>query len=141
MEIWNKIRGAFKNDAQTYKMSDIIELFSGKTGTYTADISEVTYFTCMKVLSESIGKMPVYLMDSNKKRVTHDTMYALGIAPNSIMTPVQFFTTLEYHRNHFGNGYALVEREKGKVKGLHILNKRISLSTAISAIFLFLDVT
>jgi HK97 family phage portal protein len=124
MEIWNKIRGAFKNDAQTYKMSDIIELFSGKTGTYTADISEVTYFTCMKVLSESIGKMPVYLMDSDKNRVTHDTMYALGIAPNSIMTPVQFFTTLEYHRNHFGNGYALVEREKGKVKGLHILNPR-----------------
>ena len=67
MEIWNKIRGAFKNDAQTYKMSDIIELFSGKTGTYTADISEVTYFTCMKrctscfVIAPSICSITIFV--------------------------------------------------------------------------------
>ena len=126
MELWNKLKGAFKNDgaANTVKMSDIIELFSGKAGTYTADISEVTYFTCMKVLSESLGKMPVYLMDAQKNRVNHDTMHALSVSPNTVMTPLQFFTTLEFNRNHWGNGYALVERDKGVVKGLHILNPR-----------------
>jgi len=124
MEILNKLKGFFRNETQTYKMSDIMELFSGKSGAHMADISEVTYFTCMKVLSESLGKIPVYLMDANKNRIMHESMHCLGISPNSIMTPLQFFTTLEYCRNHFGNGYAFVEREKGVLKGLHILDPR-----------------
>ena len=125
MQIFNKIKQAFSNNAQqTITMSDVMELFSGRANNYTADISEVTYFTCMKVLSESLGKIPVYLMDGDKNRVTHETMYCLGASPNAIMTPVQFFTTLEYNRNHYGNGYAYAERRQGKLVGLHILDPR-----------------
>ena len=125
MGFWNKIKGAFRNDGgTTYKMSDIIDLFGGKAGTYTADISEITYFTCMKVLSESLGKIPVYLIDENKNRVKHETMYCLGTSPNSIMTPIQFFTTMEFNRNHYGNAYAYTERKQGKLVGLHVLDPR-----------------
>ncbi len=124
MEIWNRIKRAFKNDGQAYTMSDIMNLFSGNANSYTPDLSEVTYFTCLKVLSESLGKMPIYLMDSEKNRVKHETMFCLGTSPNSIMTPIQFFTAMEFNRNHYGNAYAFAERDRGKLIGLHVLDPR-----------------
>ena len=64
------IRQVWKNEAEpTISMSKIIELFSGKAYNEITDLGEITYFTCLKTLSESVGKMPVYLMDEEKRRV------------------------------------------------------------------------
>ncbi|MBR4904572.1 MAG: phage portal protein, partial [Selenomonadaceae bacterium] len=87
-------------------MTDIMELFSGKAYDEISDLGEITYFTCLKTLSESLGKMPVYLMDENKNRIkNHATSYLLQVAPNEIHTPAQLFTYFEYCRNHYGNAY------------------------------------
>ena len=88
------------------------------------DLSEITYFTCLKTLSESLGKMPCHLIRTDKTRVNqHETLRFLLIEPNDGMTPIQFFTALEYERNHHGNGYAYIARDAyGSVTGLYVLN-------------------
>lgn len=90
------------------------------------DISEITYFICLKTLSEAMGKLPVYLLDADKKRVTvHETARILTISPNPIMTPSQFFTYLEYCRNHYGNAYAYPSRDaQGNLIGIYPLDPR-----------------
>lgn len=121
------IRRFFRNEAgggggAPASMSEIMELFSGARGAYGPDISEITYFTCMKTLAESLGKMPVYLMDESKRRVErHESARFLGIEPCPAMTPIQFFTTMEYCRNHYGNGYAYIARDRSRLTGLHVL--------------------
>ena len=108
-------------------LSDINELFfGGSASQYGPDLSEITYFTCLKTLSEALGKMPIYLMSEDKKRVTdHETVQFLSISPNPVYTPIQFFTYMEFCRNHYGNAYAYVERLNGKITGIYPLHPRM----------------
>jgi len=137
VKIFNRIRKFFNNAAnnndnvvdankKTWLMSEIMDLFSGKGdgGAYGQDISEITYFMCVKILSESISKIPCYLIDKDKQRVmNHDTNYILSVRPNQYQTPSQFFNYLEYCRNHRGNAFAYVNRlPNGEVEGLYPLN-------------------
>ena len=125
MKIWDRIKARFaRNEGETIKMSDIIELFGGSTGggAYGADLSEITYFTCLKTLSEALGKMPVHVVDADKRRVAHETASIVETQTNNVQTPVQFFTMLEYCRNHYGNAYAYIARDvRGRVSGLYPL--------------------
>ena len=130
MNILNKLKGYFSNDAagSSMSLSDINELFfSSLNGAqYGPDLSEITYFTCLKTLSEALGKMPVYLMGPDKERKTdHETSYFLSVSPNSVYTPIQFFTYMEFCRNHYGNAYVYVERVNGQVKALLPLDPRM----------------
>ena len=88
------------------------------------DISEITYFTCLKILSEAIGKIPIYLLNREKKRITeHESYKILQISANEYQTPTQLMTMLEYNRNHRGNGFAYCEREEnGELKSIIPLN-------------------
>lgn len=109
------LRRAWNNAETSIKMSEIMELFSGKAYNEISDLGEITYFTCLKTLAESVGKMPVYLMDRDKHRITnHDTTYLLQVSPNSVQTPMQLFTYFEFCRNHFGNAYGYLSRVGGK---------------------------
>lgn len=109
------MRRAWNEAEPKISMSTIMELFSGKAYNEISDLGEITYFTCLKTLSESVGKMPVYLMDADKRRITnHDTSYLLQVSPNGIQTPTQLFTYLEYCRNHYGNAYAYLYRDSKK---------------------------
>ena len=78
----------------------------------------------MKKLSESLGKMPVHLKDMDKNRIEdHETYLILNVQPNPVMTPAQFFTYMEFCRNHHGNGYAYINRlPTGKIEGLYPLD-------------------
>jgi phage portal protein, HK97 family len=129
MGILNKIFGSVKNESSgTISMSDINSwFFNNHDGEYTPDISEITYFVCMKKLSESLGKMPVHLKDMDKNRILdHETYSILNVQPNPIMTPAQFFTYMEFCRNHNGNGYAFISRDiYGNITGLYPLDPRM----------------
>lgn len=77
-------------------------------------LSEATYFACMKVLSEALGKLPLKLLRHGDKngivamrshplwRVVHDR-------PNPYMTSSTFWSTVELNRNHFGNAFVLID--------------------------------
>lgn len=81
-----------------------------------SELREVTYYTCMKILSETMGKLPikVYEWDKRKGRVRADpdeTSKLLNERPNPHMTPSIFFSALENNRNHYGNGYFWIQRK------------------------------
>lgn len=127
MNLLGKIKNVFTNDAKAGGMSlaDINAFFNAQTlAQYGSDISEITYFTCLKKLSESLGKMPVNLVDRNKKLISgHESLWPLQVQPNPTQTPTQFWTTLELCRNHYGNGYAYINRRRdGALEGLYVLN-------------------
>ena len=77
-------------------------------------LSEATYFACIKVLSESIGKLPLRLMQSTPNSgvtpmLRHRYYRMLNERPNRFMSASVFWTYMEYCRNHFGNAYALID--------------------------------
>lgn len=129
MKLLDKIKKKIRNSsdsADVISLSTINELFfNNQANTGGPDISEITYFTCLKTLAESIGKMPLYLMDENKNRIMdHDVMQLFNVQPNQYMTPIQFFTYLEYCRNHYGNAYAYIAMNSGKFIGIYPLDPR-----------------
>jgi len=83
-------------------------------------LSEITYFTCLKMLSETIGKLPVKYYqnteDGVKKAESNKVHELLKTRPNPQMTPTTFFSTIENNRNHKGNGYVWIRREFVKSK-------------------------
>lgn len=72
-------------------------------------VSEVTYYTCMKMLSETIGKMPLkYYQQTEKGRIRASPTTAgilMTVRPNPYMTPTTMWTTVEQNCQHYGNGY------------------------------------
>lgn len=107
-------------------MSRIMELFSNSASAELgSDLSEIVFFSCLKILSESLGKMPCYLMDADKRRISdHDTTWFLTVKPNEFLTPAQLFTYLEFSRNYYGNAYIYIDRNNGEIEGLYPLDAR-----------------
>lgn len=78
-------------------------------------LSEVTYFTCMKMLSETMGKMPLkYYQETERGRIRAeptDTTYVLTVRPNEYTTPSTLWSTAEFNCQHYGNGYIWLQRQ------------------------------
>lgn len=78
-------------------------------------ISEVTYFTCLKMLSETLAKMPMKYYRKTDQGITEgeetETSRLLTKRPNLFMTPTTFWNTVEMNRNHFGNAYVYIRRK------------------------------
>lgn len=87
----------------------------------SSDLSEVTYFTCLKVLSESVGKLSLHLKDNdNNKILNHEALQKLKFSPNPFMTPTPMMTLLETWRNHHGNAYAYLSYDdRGHLVGIY----------------------
>lgn len=78
-------------------------------------LSEVTYFTCLKMLGETVGKLPLkyyQTTDKGKIRAEPDDMTRLlTVRPNPVMTPTALWTACELNAQHFGNGYVWIQRQ------------------------------
>lgn len=114
------------NEREKETSGEIYEFLKGGNISAGKDLSEITYFTCLKVLSESIGKLSINLKDSDNNRIyAHDSLQMLKVRPNKFMTPTTFKALIEYHRNHSGNAYAYLQYEKnGKLEGIYPLESR-----------------
>lgn len=76
-------------------------------------LSEVTYFACLKMLSEAIGKLPLTLQrvsaDGGVEDAVDDPLYrTVKVRPNPFMTPSVFWEATENNCNHYGNAYAKI---------------------------------
>jgi HK97 family phage portal protein len=77
-------------------------------------LSEATYYACMNVLRESVGKLPLKLLRYNEKNGVetareHFLYSILHDRPNPYMTASSFWSTVEFNRNHYGNAYVWIQ--------------------------------
>lgn len=75
--------------------------------------SEATYYACLKVLSESVGKLPLNVMRYDDKQGVikardHPLYKILHDRPNPYMSASTFWSTVERNKHHYGNAYVLI---------------------------------
>lgn len=101
------------NTRRTIELNNLYQ-FLGIDRDEVNELSEATYFACMKVLSEAIGKLPLKLLRYNEHHGVetarnHPLYYVLHDRPNPYMTASTFWSTVEYNRNHYGNAYVWIK--------------------------------
>jgi len=101
------------NTRRTIELNNLYQ-FLGIDRDEVNELSEATYFNCMKVLSEAIGKLPLKLLRYNENQGVetarnHPLYYVLHDRPNPYMTASIFWSTVEYNRNHYGNAYVWIK--------------------------------
>ena len=97
----------------TVSLNQLLD-FLGVHNTSAEALSEATYFACLKVLSESVGKLPLKLQQYTPGqgiRVAREHKYyrMLNERPNRHMTASVFWGTMELCRLHYGNAYAWID--------------------------------
>lgn len=110
-------------ERQAVELNQLLKFLGIDEGSNSDRLSEVTYFTCLKVLGEGLAKLPLAL-----QRVTEDggivdmvsspLWQTVKIRPNPYMSPSTFWTVMENNRNHWGNSYAFIDRDdkRGNVR-------------------------
>jgi HK97 family phage portal protein len=107
--MFNWIKRLFKN--QTIEMNNplLLEWLGIDPNTPKDKLSEATYFACMKIMAESLGKLPLKMYQSTEKGIVKsdksDMYNILKLRPNPYMTSAIFWSTVEMNRNHYGNAY------------------------------------
>lgn len=117
MKIWNRIKSAYQafRRPEADLNEDALLKWLGVEPKSKKLISEVTYYTCMKLLSETMGKLPLkYYQDTARGRIRAEPDAAtrlLTYRPNPIMTPTTLWSTVELNCQHYGNAYVWIRRE------------------------------
>ncbi len=118
MRLWKRIKNFLRPSADL--QSDELLKWLGISGTKKNAMAQTTYFTCMKLLSETIGKLPLKLKQETNRgtiRAKPNAAYiVLKTRPNPYMTPTTFWSTVEMNRNHFGNAFVYCRYSKSKNK-------------------------
>lgn len=87
-------------------------------------LNEATVYACVKILSESVSKLPLKIHQESEKgtrKATDHYLYRLlKTRPNPLMTSAHMFGALEAQRNLYGNSVAWMEpdRRNGRVKSI-----------------------
>ena len=119
MKFTKRLKTAFrlifsKSSRETIELNNLYNFLGIDPNEDERALSEATYFACMKVLSEAIGKLPLKLMRYNEKNGVetarkHALFHLLHDRPNPYMTASNFWSTVEYNRNHYGNAYVWIQ--------------------------------
>lgn len=124
MNIFDRLRAASlairgKSARQTTELNRLLEFLGVSQTDDTEAMNEAVYFACIKVLSESVGKLPLKIMQSQPGqgvRVAreHPFYRMLNERPNRFMAASTFWGLMEICRNHYGNGYAWIDTRNPK---------------------------
>ena len=105
--IMNKVINRFRGSPTKGMTEEDFAEWLGISYKNKSELREATYYTCMKILSETMGKLPikVYEWQKSKGRVRADpdsTSKLLNQRPNPHTTPSIFFATVE-NKTHLQN--------------------------------------
>lgn len=119
--IFKKIKNFIVPQKPVDMQSEELLQWLGITTRDKSILSEITYFTCLKMLSETLGKMPIKLYQRTEKgvlkaKINDDVYKLLKVRPNPYMTPSIFWATVENNRNHYGNAYVYIRKEFNRQK-------------------------
>ncbi|MEW5321330.1 phage portal protein [Geobacillus thermoleovorans] len=102
---------------------DFLGISPGEVNVYGKNaLKEATVYACIKILAESLSKLPlkIYREDENgvNKAVKHYLYKLLKLRPNPYMSASDFAKCNETQRNIYGNAYVNIEMdEKGRIVG------------------------
>ncbi|MDA3732115.1 phage portal protein [Niameybacter massiliensis] len=115
-----------RNDEQReVSVNDWPSIYSAENGYENIDnMKESTYFSCLKIISESIAKCKFQLKQDTTKGETilydHYLYDMLALRPNEYMSAVDCFKTFITLSVHYGISGLLINRNsRGKVLGLY----------------------
>jgi HK97 family phage portal protein len=121
-----RLKSAFKlifnkSDRETIELNNLYKFLGINPDEDERVLSEATYFACMKVLSEAIGKLPLKLLKYNEKNGVltarnHVLFNILHSRPNPYMTASTFWSAVEFNRNHYGNAYVWIQGAGANLK-------------------------
>lgn len=106
-------RGKSANTSEAMSMNQLLDFLGIHNVTGDA-LSEATYFACIKVLSEAIGKLPLkilqYTPDGGVRTAREHRFYrTLNERPNRYTAASVFWTGTEARRDDDGNAYAWID--------------------------------
>ncbi len=121
---WDKIE---KREKET-TVNDWPVIYSFENGYDNAvgknsGLNESTYFSCLKIIAESIAKCPFQIKQETDKGdvVSHDHYLSdlLRLRPNPSMSAIDVFKTLVTLSKHYGIAGLYIDRVGSKVKALY----------------------
>lgn len=125
MKLFNWVKKIFKNETVNLNSPKMLEWLGIDPDTPKDKLSEATYFACMKILAESMGKLPLKMYQSTEKGIVKsdktDLYTVFKLRPNPYMTSSVFWSTVEMNRNHHGNSYVWQRFDGPKLKDLWIM--------------------
>ena len=103
-----------KSASETVELDQLLQFLGIDKNMDGSALSEATYYACLKVLSESIGKLPLKIQQFTTDkgiRIAREHRYyrMLNERPNPFMTATVFWSLMELCRNHYGNSYAWID--------------------------------
>lgn len=117
-----------KNEAVTLTLEDetLLKLLGVSVdGLSPNKLRQATYFTCMRIMTDTISKLPVKLFQDTEDGIQrirdHPTTQLLKLRPNDYMSASDFWKAVEFQRNHHGNAIVIPEFDPrtGKAKALY----------------------
>ncbi len=120
-----------KRDATPVDINKWSEVYSFKHGYESGgghrDLAESDYFKCIRIISSSVGKVPLLIKQSTEAgEITakqHPLYNLLRNRPNPFMSAIDFFKGTEATRQHNGESAALITRDHSyKINGLYPIN-------------------
>lgn len=119
------LKRIFKNERVDMMNPKLLEWLGIDPDTPKDKLSEATYFACLKILAESLGKLPLKMYQNTEKGIVKsdkmDLYNILKLRPNPYMTSTVFWSTVEMNRNHYGNAYVWCRFQGPQLKDLWIM--------------------
>lgn len=119
------LKRLFKNERVDMMNPKLLEWLGIDPDTPKDKLSEATYFACLKILAESLGKLPLKMYQNTEKGIVKsdkmDLYNILKLRPNPYMTSTVFWSTVEMNRNHYGNAYVWCRFQGPQLKDLWIM--------------------
>src|SRR5699024_770145 len=122
LSVFNRIKNIFNPKAEveqeTISLNDrrLLEILGVELGELNYKgknaLKEATVFACIRILADSVGKLPIKVYKSSNGRQSASDHYLsslLKIRPNPLMTSRDFFKAMEVQRNLYGNAYAWLD--------------------------------
>ncbi|MCI9086339.1 MAG: phage portal protein [Clostridia bacterium] len=130
INIANRIKGAFfalTHDTETISLNDP-RFWRMYGNVKNSKLSEITYFTCLKTLSEAVAKLPLKMYretDKGIQKARDKPLYnTLKLRPNRNMTATSFWATVVMIMYHYGNCFVYPLYKGNKAPELIILDSR-----------------
>lgn len=119
-----------KREKRSYTLQD--EALAKMLGVELDGISsdkarEATFFTCLRILTDTVSKLPLKIhreTNNGVEKANNHYLYSLiKLRPNKYMSASDFWKSVEFNRSYFGHAVVLINTlNNGKVEGLYPLD-------------------